>query len=191
MTSNESKRCQIYTLLRCFYLNYILNFYRLKRGWKKTGFFTPWRVNCLLCKKPETVEHVFFLDCWDAIFFWDVLQWTLKKEFPLSSHGIRNLAVENADNVPNDLVMHVAYTAFGNLAWLYVMPILMLDKYENILLNLCDRSGNVEGCVWCSIVIEKQDFSWSAFNYVTLATDRLTCSVFIILFFNVYVKDWL
>lgn len=66
--------------------------------------FVAWGDHCFLCKKPETVEHV-FLDCWDSIFFWDVLQRTLKKEFPLDPHGIRFLAVENENSVPFDLVM--------------------------------------------------------------------------------------
>lgn len=55
-------------------------------------------------QKPETIEHV-FLDCWGGVFFWDILQRTLKKELPLSPHGIRYLTVENDDGVPFDLVM--------------------------------------------------------------------------------------
>lgn len=39
--------------------------------------FVPWSTNCLLCKKPGTIEHM-FIDCWDAVFCWDVLQRTLK-----------------------------------------------------------------------------------------------------------------
>ncbi|CAN7939388.1 unnamed protein product [Ixodes hexagonus] len=63
------------------------------------GLFVPWGVNCFLCQKPETVEHV-FLDCWDGVFFWDVLQRTLKKEFPLDPYGIRFLAVEDENGIP-------------------------------------------------------------------------------------------
>ncbi|CAN7936962.1 unnamed protein product [Ixodes hexagonus] len=40
------------------------------------GIFVPWTVNCFLCKQPESIEHV-FLDCYDAVFYWDVLQRTL------------------------------------------------------------------------------------------------------------------
>lgn len=36
-----------------------------------------WSVNCNLCKRSETVEHV-FMDCWDALLFWDVLNGTSK-----------------------------------------------------------------------------------------------------------------
>lgn len=67
------------------------------------GIPVAWSENCLLCKKPETIEHV-FLDCWDAVFFWDVLQRTIKKDLPLTSHGIRFLSVEAA-SVPYDMFM--------------------------------------------------------------------------------------
>lgn len=59
---------------------------------------------CTLCNKPETVEHV-FTECWDAIFFWDVLKRTLKKDLPVSPEGIRFLHVQSDDMVPYDLVM--------------------------------------------------------------------------------------
>uniref|UniRef100_A0A090XC16 Reverse transcriptase zinc-binding domain-containing protein n=1 Tax=Ixodes ricinus TaxID=34613 RepID=A0A090XC16_IXORI len=66
-----------------------------------------WSVNCLLCKEPETIEHV-FLNCWDAVFLWDVLQRTLKKDLPLTPHGIRYLCVEGGNNlVPYDMIMLV------------------------------------------------------------------------------------
>lgn len=32
------------------------------------GIDVPWSVDCILCKKPETIEHVFIF-CWDAVFF--------------------------------------------------------------------------------------------------------------------------
>lgn len=67
----------------------------------------PWTVNCFLCKQPETIEHV-FLYCWDAVFYWDVLQRTLKKDLPLTAHGIRFLPLDNAHCVPYDLIMLLA-----------------------------------------------------------------------------------
>ncbi|CAN7999892.1 unnamed protein product [Ixodes hexagonus] len=76
----------------------------VKTWMEDKGMFVAWSVNCFLCKKPETVEHV-FLDCWDGIFFWDVLQRTLKKDLPLDAHGIRYLAIKNENGVPYDLVM--------------------------------------------------------------------------------------
>ncbi|CAN7941678.1 unnamed protein product [Ixodes hexagonus] len=67
------------------------------------GFFVPWSVNCLLCKVPESIEHV-FIDCWDAVFLWDVLQRMLKKDLPLTAHGIRFLPLENEGGIPYDIV---------------------------------------------------------------------------------------
>lgn len=49
------------------------------------------------------MEHV-FLDCWDAILFWDVLQRTLKKDLPLTARGIRFLSVLDK-SFPYDLVL--------------------------------------------------------------------------------------
>lgn len=71
---------------------------------QEKGFFVPWSMDCLICKKPETVNHI-FLDCWDAVFLWDILQRTLKKDLPITPHGIRFLAVENEDGVPYDMFM--------------------------------------------------------------------------------------
>ena len=45
---------------------------------QERGIFVPWSINCRLCNKPETIEHC-FIYCNDAVFFWDVLQRTLKK----------------------------------------------------------------------------------------------------------------
>uniref|UniRef100_G3MTV2 Reverse transcriptase zinc-binding domain-containing protein n=1 Tax=Amblyomma maculatum TaxID=34609 RepID=G3MTV2_AMBMU len=75
----------------------------VKTWLNEKGIFVPWTTNCLLCKKPETIEHV-FLQCWDAVFLWDVLQRTIKKELPLTPYGIRFLPVQN-DDAPYDLIM--------------------------------------------------------------------------------------
>uniref|UniRef100_A0A131Y773 Uncharacterized protein n=1 Tax=Ixodes ricinus TaxID=34613 RepID=A0A131Y773_IXORI len=72
------------------------------KAWlEEKGIYVPWTVNCLLCKKPETVEHVFI----DAVFYWDILQRTLKKDLPITSQGIRFLSVENDDGIPYDMFM--------------------------------------------------------------------------------------
>lgn len=71
---------------------------------EEKGLFVYGSVNCRLCKKAETVEHI-FLDCWDAIFHWDILQRTLKKDLPLSPYGIRYLPTENEGGVPYDMIM--------------------------------------------------------------------------------------
>lgn len=76
----------------------------VKKWMEDKGLVVPWGSHCFLCKKPETIEHV-FLECWDGVFLWDVLQRTLKKELPLEPHGIRYLSVENDDGVPFDLIM--------------------------------------------------------------------------------------
>lgn len=76
----------------------------VKTWMEENCLFVPWNVRCFVSKKPETVEHV-FLECWDSVFLWDVLQRTLKKELPLDPHGIRYLSVENEGGVPYDLVM--------------------------------------------------------------------------------------
>uniref|UniRef100_A0A6B0V817 Putative tick transposon n=1 Tax=Ixodes ricinus TaxID=34613 RepID=A0A6B0V817_IXORI len=68
------------------------------------GIYVPWSVNCLLCKKPETIEHV-FIECWDAVFHWDILQRTIKKTLPINPRGIRFLPVENEGGVPSDMFM--------------------------------------------------------------------------------------
>lgn len=60
----------------------------IKTWMEEKGLFVPWGTHCFLCKRPETVEHV-FLECWNGVFLWDVLQRTLKKDFPLDPYGIR------------------------------------------------------------------------------------------------------
>uniref|UniRef100_L7M267 Reverse transcriptase zinc-binding domain-containing protein n=1 Tax=Rhipicephalus pulchellus TaxID=72859 RepID=L7M267_RHIPC len=71
---------------------------------EERGFYMPWGSDCLIYRKPETIDHV-FLHCWEGVYFWDVLQRTLKKEFPLHPLGIRFLQIENEDGVPFDLIM--------------------------------------------------------------------------------------
>lgn len=79
----------------------------VKKFLEGKNLFLPWGSHCLICKQPETIDHV-FLHCWEGVYFWDILQRTLKKEFPLDSHGIRYLPVENEDGVPFDLIMLMA-----------------------------------------------------------------------------------
>lgn len=76
----------------------------VKTWLKDKGIFVPWTTDCSLCKKPETIEHA-FLDCWDPIFHWDVLQRTLKKQLPLDPYGIRFLPVDVSEDIPYDLIM--------------------------------------------------------------------------------------
>lgn len=76
----------------------------MKTFMEDRGFPVPWGSHCLICKQPETIDHV-VLHCWEGVYFWDVLKRTIKKEFPLNPHGIRYLAVKNEDGVPFDFVM--------------------------------------------------------------------------------------
>lgn len=76
----------------------------VKTWMEQKQLFVPWGPDCFVCKKPETIEHV-FLDCWGAVFFWDILQRTIKKEFPLDPKGIRFLSVKIEDGIPYDTVM--------------------------------------------------------------------------------------
>lgn len=71
---------------------------------EEKGFFVPTGINCRVCNKPETVEHI-FLDCEDAVFHWDILQRTLKKQLPVTPYGIRFLPTDNAGGVPYDMFM--------------------------------------------------------------------------------------
>ncbi|XP_040070866.2 uncharacterized protein LOC120843536 [Ixodes scapularis] len=75
------------------------------KAWlQERGFFVPWSINCRLCNKPETIEHR-FIYCNDAVYFWDVLQRTLKKDIDFTEHSIRFLPVEQHGVVPYDLFM--------------------------------------------------------------------------------------
>lgn len=96
------KRMLVPGSVKTFYFKLHTNTLPVKTWLAKKGMFVPWGEDCFLCKKPETVEHV-FLDCWDAILFWDVLQRTLKKDLPLTARGIRFLSVEGTP-FPYDLV---------------------------------------------------------------------------------------
>lgn len=68
------------------------------------GIFVPWGLHCLICQKTETIEHI-FLDCHDAVFLWDILQRTVKKELPVSPFGIRFLPCADTEDVPCDMLM--------------------------------------------------------------------------------------
>lgn len=90
--------------VKSFFFKLHTNTLPVKTWLHDKGIFVPWTVNCMLCKKPETMEHV-FIDCWDPIFHWDILQRTIKKELPITPHGIRYLPVENDGDIPYDMIM--------------------------------------------------------------------------------------
>lgn len=68
----------------------------------KRGIFVPWSLDCILCKKPETIDHV-FIERWDAVFFWDVLKRTLKKDLQITPHTIRHIPMHSRDILPIDM----------------------------------------------------------------------------------------
>lgn len=95
------KRMLVPGVVKTFFFKLHTNTLPVKTWMLEKGLFLPWGAQCSLCKKPETVEHV-FIDCWDALFFWDVLQRTLKKDLPITARGIRFLDVE-PDVLPLDM----------------------------------------------------------------------------------------
>lgn len=70
------------------------------------GLFVPWSTNCVWCGVPETVDHC-FMDCQDAVFFWEVFQRAFKKTIFVNHHSIRFLPVPPSVNVPLDMFMLV------------------------------------------------------------------------------------
>lgn len=76
----------------------------VKTWMQEKGFFVAGPTTRTFGNKPETVEHV-FVEYLDAIFFWDVLQRTLKIDLPVSPQGIRFLCVPSDNSVPYDLIM--------------------------------------------------------------------------------------
>ncbi|XP_075542984.1 uncharacterized protein LOC142576648 [Dermacentor variabilis] len=101
------KRMPVRPSVKSFFFQLHTNTLPVKPWLDEKGLSVPWSVNCLLCRKAETVEHI-FLDCWDAVFHWDILQRTLKKDLPITPYGIRFLPTLNEDKVPYDMFMLVS-----------------------------------------------------------------------------------
>lgn len=98
------KRMQVPPGVKTFFFMLHTGTLPVKTFMKERGCTVPWGTHCLICKQPETIDHV-FLHCWEGVYFWDVLQRTLKKELPLDPHGIRFLACKDDDGVPYDFIM--------------------------------------------------------------------------------------
>lgn len=94
------KRMMVPGGVKTFFFKLHTNTLPVKTWLEEKGHYLPWGTNCLICKKPESIEHV-FLDCWSAVFFWDIMQRTIKKELPLTPHGIRYLTTGH-DSIPYD-----------------------------------------------------------------------------------------
>ncbi|XP_075546710.1 uncharacterized protein LOC142579922 [Dermacentor variabilis] len=98
------KRMPVRPAAKTFFFHLHTNTLPVKVWLEQKGIFVPWTTDCRLCKKPETIEHA-FIECWDAVFHWDILQRTLKKELPINPYGIRFLPVESDDGPPFDMFM--------------------------------------------------------------------------------------
>ncbi|CAN7948155.1 unnamed protein product [Ixodes hexagonus] len=101
------KRLPVRPAVKSFFFQLHSGTLPVKPWLQEKGIFVSWSVDSLLCRKPETVEHI-FLDCWDAVFHWDIMQRTLKKSLPVSAYGIRFLCVERDGGVPYDMLMVLA-----------------------------------------------------------------------------------
>lgn len=69
---------------------------------KDRGLFIAWSTDCRLCTRPETIDHC-FVDCRDAVFFWDILQRTLKKDMDITPFSIRFLPFDYPGEPPYDM----------------------------------------------------------------------------------------
>ncbi|XP_075539586.1 uncharacterized protein LOC142574373 [Dermacentor variabilis] len=87
----------------------------VKTWLQEKGLYVPLNTNCRLCNQPETIEHCFIL-CRDAFLFWDILQRTIKKDFPLTYYGIRFLPVKKTASItPYDLFMLLDFIHYGEV----------------------------------------------------------------------------
>ncbi|CAN7990466.1 unnamed protein product [Ixodes pacificus] len=100
------KRMPVKPGVKTFFFKLHTGTLSLRTYLEEKGMFVFWGTICYTCKVPETIEHV-FLHCGEGVFFWDVLQKTLRKDFLLDRHGIRFLAIDNDEGVPFDLIMHL------------------------------------------------------------------------------------
>lgn len=98
------RRMPVNSTVKSFFFKLHTNCLPVKTWLHEKGIYVPWSVDCSLCKKPETIDHA-FIDCWDAVFHWDILQRTLKKELPITPIGIRFLPTDNSDGTPCDMFM--------------------------------------------------------------------------------------
>nr|XP_050033544.1 uncharacterized protein LOC126530267 [Dermacentor andersoni] len=101
------KKMSVRPSMKSFFFQLHTGTLPVKPWLQEKGIFVPWSTNCLICRKPETIDHM-FLHCTDAVFRWDVLQRTLKKELPISPYGIRFLSVDSGDEVPWDMFMLIS-----------------------------------------------------------------------------------
>lgn len=62
------KRMPVRSSVKSFFFKLHSGTLPVKPWLQEKGLYVhPWTLNCRLCKKLETIEHI-FLDCWDAVF---------------------------------------------------------------------------------------------------------------------------
>ncbi|XP_064471477.1 uncharacterized protein LOC135385841 [Ornithodoros turicata] len=70
------------------------------------GIYVPWSAHCRFCNVPETHDHL-FLDCTEAQFFWDDLQYKVfKTRLRLNPHTIRFLPLHPRETVRRPYNVH-------------------------------------------------------------------------------------
>lgn len=130
------KKMSVRPSMKSFFFQLHTGTLPVKPWLQEKGIFVPWSTNCLICRKPETIDHM-FLHCTDAVFHWDVLQRTLKKELPISPYGIRFLSVDSGDEVRGTCLSLSAYTVYGKIEWRLGMQMKLSSLYESISLKMC------------------------------------------------------
>lgn len=98
------KKMPIPPFVKSFFFKLHSSTLPVKARLKERGIYVPWSIDCLLCKCPETVDHV-FIHCWDAVLFWDVMKRTLKKDLYITPYTIRFLPVPKSESVPLDMLL--------------------------------------------------------------------------------------
>lgn len=88
--------------IKTFFFNLHSATLPVKTWLEKRGCFVPWSTNCRLCPHAETIDHC-FVDCRDAVFFWDILQRTLKKDLDITPYTIRFLPFKDSCDPPYDM----------------------------------------------------------------------------------------
>ncbi|CAN7983120.1 unnamed protein product [Ixodes hexagonus] len=78
------KKMAIQPRAKSFFFKLYTSTLPVKAWLHEKGIFVPWTTNCLLCKTPETIEHVFIF-CWDALLFFGRVTEDIEK-------GLRNNA---------------------------------------------------------------------------------------------------
>ncbi|XP_077547834.1 uncharacterized protein LOC144160098 [Haemaphysalis longicornis] len=96
------KRMPVRPSVKSFFFQLHTGTLPVKPWLQEKGLFVAWSINCRICLKPETIDHI-FLDCSDSVFHWDILKRTLKKDLVITPHGIRFLSIQSSGGVPYDM----------------------------------------------------------------------------------------